>query len=154
MNKIFNFLVIFLSVTILFLPDFSYANQVNDKKYNVKLQIINTSNQYKEFMVKVAATKEEKELGLMFVTDLPNNYGMLFEFEKEQVIAMWMKNTKISLDMLFIDKNNKIVSIKHNAIPESMDIISSEYKITKVLEINGGLSKTLGIKIGSFIKIN
>jgi len=145
-------------MTTLFLPGFSYANRLNDKKYNVKLQIINgqASHQdsHKEFMVAIAKNQKEKEQGLMFVTDLPDNYGMVFLFEKEQVINMWMRNTKISLDMLFIDKNNKIVAIKHSTTPESLDLISSEHKITKVLEINGGLSKSLGIEIGNSVKIN
>ena len=138
----------------LFLPGLSYGKRLDDKKYNVKLQIINAKGDHKEFRIAIATNRQEKEQGLMFVTKLANNYGMLFEFEREQVIAMWMKNTKIPLDMLFIDKNDKIVAIKHSAIPESLDLISSEYKVTKVLEINGGLCNSLEIKIGDLIKIN
>lgn len=154
MNKISKISIILLLLSIVFLPDFSYSNRVDDKKYNVKLQIINTDNKYQEFKVAIAESEKEKEQGLMFVTNLPINYGMLFKFEEEQIVNMWMKNTKIPLDMLFIDKNNIIVAIKHNATPESLDTTSSQYKIVKILEINGGLSKSLGIKIGSLVKIS
>ena len=67
---------------------------------------------------------------------------------------MWMKNTKIPLDMIFIDKNNKIISISKEAVPESLEVISSEFKVMKVLEINGGLCDKFGIAVGDYIRIN
>jgi uncharacterized membrane protein (UPF0127 family) len=116
------------------------------------LQIVNDKEVVAEFMIKIAKTIHDRQTGLMFVTELPENQGMIFENEREQQTGMWMKNTKISLDMIFIDKNNKIVAIKSRAVPESLDIISTDAKVLKVLEINGGLSEKLGIKIGYYIK--
>ena len=131
-----------------------------NKNYNIKLQIINAAskktpetNKIKEFLVAVATNEEQQERGLMFVKNLPKNYGMLFDFKEEKVVNMWMKNTKITLDIIFIDKNHKIVAIKHKAQPESLDIINCKFLITMVLEINGGLADELGIKLGDEIKI-
>jgi uncharacterized membrane protein (UPF0127 family) len=67
---------------------------------------------------------------------------------------MWMKNTRIALDMVFIDKNNQIATIVTNTEPYSLDIISSEKEVKKVLEINAGLVKKFGIKVGQKIKIS
>ncbi len=65
---------------------------------------------------------------------------------------MWMKNTKIPLDIVFIDKDDVIVNIVTNTTPYSLDLIPSEAKVNKVLEINGGITKKLGIKIGDKIR--
>ena len=88
----------------------------------------------------------------MFVDNFPNNRGMLFEFKEEQIVNMWMKDTLIPLDMLFIDKDKKIVNIKHEAQIKSLEIISSIQPVTKVLEINGGLAKKLEIAVGDQIE--
>jgi uncharacterized membrane protein (UPF0127 family) len=125
--------------------------QANDRNYNVNLQIINSKNrQITLFKVNIADTPKERETGLMFIKKLPENHAMLFEFENRQVINMWMKNTKIPLDMIFI-KDNQIASIRRNNVPESLKIISSIEKVDQVLEINGGLSKKLNINVGDKI---
>jgi len=126
----------------------------HDKNYNTNLQIINNKNAIiGKFKVKIVSDEKNREIGLMFVKYLPKNHGMLFKFENEQIIHMWMKNTKIPLDMIFIDKNNKIVNIKSDAVPESLQVISSEKEADKVLEINGGLCRKLNINIGDLINI-
>lgn len=127
-----------------------------DKGYNNNLQIINGKNSEKiaSFNVKIVSSKEDMEKGLMFVKKMPENHGMLFQFSQEQIITMWMKNTFISLDMIFIDKNNQIVTIAHSTTPLSQDIISSGSNSNKVLEINGGLSKKLKIKVGDIVKLS
>lgn len=128
------------------------SNAADDKNYNVKLQIINDkNNNTNNFLVKVVKKKSDQEKGLMWVKNLPKNYGMLFEFENEEIIYMWMKNTKIPLDMIFIDKANKIIKISHNTKADSLEIISSKKPALKVLEINGGLAKKLEITIGDRI---
>ena len=73
---------------------------------------------------------------------------MLFVFLDEKIVTMWMKNTLINLDMIFIDKNNKIINIAHNQQNHSLSIISSQKKVDKVLEINANLAKQLEIKVG------
>jgi len=106
------------------------------------------------FLVKTAKTDKDRENGLMLVKKLPENYGMIFEFTGEQMVYMWMKNTKIPLDMLFINREGKIINIKQHAQPESLEVISSISPVAKVLEINGGLAEKLGIEIGDLVKMN
>lgn len=123
------------------------------KNYNVKLQILNQDNsQIAEFMVANADDDYKKMYGLMNLESLPYNQGMIFTFKQSQEITMWMKNTKIPLDMIFIDFKNNIINIKNNATPYSLEVISSEAPAKKVIEINGGLCKKLGIKVGQKIK--
>lgn len=122
------------------------------RNYNSKLQILGSDQeQVAEFSIAIANDDYKKMYGLMHLDYLPSEYGMLFPFPKSQVIAMWMKNTLIPLDMIFINDNNTIVAIKTNAKPKSLDIISSEEEARKVLEINAGLVKKLGIKTGQKI---
>jgi hypothetical protein len=123
------------------------------KNYNVKLQIFNPAEEViADFMVSLADDDYKKMYGLMNLKEMPKNYGMLFDFNKIQVVTMWMKNTLMPLDMLFIDEHDVIVNIKHDAVVQSLEIISSVKPVKKVLEINGGLSKKLKIEIGYKIK--
>ncbi len=123
------------------------------QNYNVKLTIIDSDKkEIAEFLVAVAKTDESRMFGLMNLDELPKNFGMIFSFKPNQVAVMWMKNTRIPLDMIFIDENNIIANIKTGATPYSLDLISSEVKVEKVLEINAGLVEELGIKIGQKIK--
>jgi uncharacterized membrane protein (UPF0127 family) len=131
----------------------SADKDLDDKNYHIKLQIINDKQDaIGNFLVKSAKSPKERENGLMWITNLPQNYGMIFEFKDEQMVYMWMKNTKIPLDMIFIDQNNKITHITHQAKPESLEIISSQNPVMKVLEINGGLTDELGIEVGDLVK--
>jgi hypothetical protein len=123
------------------------------KDYNTVLQIKHSQNgKIDSFLISIAKTEDKKAKGLMFVDNFPNNRGMLFEFKEEQIVNMWMKDTLIPLDMLFIDKDKKIVNIKHEAQIKSLEIISSIQPVTKVLEINGGLAKKLEIAVGDQIE--
>lgn len=94
--------------------------------------------------------KEKKDLlkGLMFVRNLPENRGMLFDFRKYDNPSMWMKNTYIALDMIFIDCDFKIVDVYKNAKPMSLDEIKSKENFCYVLEINGGMFDKHGLAIG------
>lgn len=133
----------------------AYSEEFNkdDKNYQLKLQILNQKEQkLAKFDTAIADNEQKRAIGLMNLDNLAQNKAMLFVFNKEKIVSMWMKNTKIALDMIFIDENNIIVNIKHNATPYSLAIISSQKPIKKVLEINAGLSKKLGIKIGHKIK--
>lgn len=124
------------------------------KNYNAKLLILNEKEtQIAEFKIAIADNDEKKMYGLMNLNNLPKDQGMLFPFFRSAVIAMWMKNTRIPLDMIFINSDNVIANIKHNATPYSIEIISSEKEVNKVLEINGGLASKLGIKTGQKVKI-
>jgi uncharacterized membrane protein (UPF0127 family) len=102
--------------------------------------------------IKIADNDSARMKGLMFVKNLPENEGMLFIMEDEAQVNMWMKNTYIPLDMIFVNSNKEIVSMAENTKPLSTEIISSKNKVKYVLEINGGLAKKSGLKIGD--KIN
>ena len=130
-----------------------YSFSFEKDNYNTNLQIVNKNNHTSFFKVKVADNNSSRQYGLMFIEDMPSKYGMLFKFEKESIIYMWMKNTKISLDMIFIDADNQIVHIERSTIPESLKKISSKFRVNQVLEINGGLSKKLDIQVGDLVKV-
>jgi len=84
----------------------------------------------------------------MYVKSLPRNYGMLFKFDSPRIASIWMKNTYISLDLLFIDKNQTIIKIHNDAKPLNLKSISSKLKVKWVLEVNGGLAKELEVNLG------
>ena len=105
------------------------------------------------FVVEMAKTEEEKETGLMFRTEMPENQGMLFLFPNEAPRAMWMKNTLIPLDMLFIDAQGKIVSIVQRAEPESETIRESGGPASQVLELRGGTAEAYDIQAGDRIRL-
>ena len=100
------------------------------------------------FNIEVADTDERRALGLMYRTSLPADAGMLFDFQRDQDVAMWMRNTRIPLDMLFIDRAGKIVNIAQRAVPFSETTIPSAGPVRAVLELNGGTAERLGLKPG------
>ncbi|MBI3441075.1 MAG: DUF192 domain-containing protein [Proteobacteria bacterium] len=100
------------------------------------------------FEVEIADTPATEEMGLMFREYMAPDHGMLFELNQNAVAHFWMKNTLISLDLLFISADGVIKTIHAHAVPKSLAIISSEVPVQAVLEINGGLAKELGIAEG------
>ena len=105
--------------------------------------------------VKVAKTMEDKAKGLMFVKEMSENSGMLFDFEGEDIssTAMWMKNTFIYLDMVFIGCDKKIKDVYRNAKPHSLKPIRSNEDFCYILEVNGGEFDKRGMKIGDDVII-
>lgn len=104
------------------------------------------------YQVKVAETEEELTRGLMFVKEMPRHEGMWFDLRSYSGVAMWMKNTYISLDMLFIDCDYQIVDIKENCQPQSLDKIISKKPFCYVLELNGGEVANNHIVIGDYLQ--
>lgn len=103
------------------------------------------------FYVKLAKTNAEKEKGLMFVKQMDLNNGMLFIFDQIGVYPFWMENTLIPLDIVWIDQNQKVVFIAQDVQPCKTficPITNASVKAKYVLEINGGVSKKIGLKIG------
>jgi uncharacterized membrane protein (UPF0127 family) len=100
------------------------------------------------FSVEMATTEQEKETGLMYRKELPDGKGMLFDFSPEQQVSMWMKNTYISLDMIFIRADGRILRIAENTEPESTRIIPSGGLAKGVLEVIAGTAKKYGIQPG------
>ena len=109
---------------------------------------IATKNGVQVFSVEMATTDKEKETGLMYRKELPDGKGMLFDFSPEQQISMWMKNTYISLDMIFIRADGRILRIAEHTEPQSLNIISSGGLAKGVLEVIAGTAQKYGIAPG------
>ena len=113
---------------------------------------IETKSGQHRFAVEFAHTPEQLSFGLMFRRALPRDAGMLFNYARPQKVAMWMKNTLIPLDMLFIDTSGRIVHIRQRAVPGSLEAISSKVLVRGVLELNGGTVSRLGITLGDKVR--
>ena len=117
-----------------------------------ELSIITSNGSKHNFLVEVAKTEEEKKIGLMFRKTLAKNAGMLFLYKREALRLMWMKNTFIPLDILFIDKKGVIKRVVKRTIPHSLATISSRQSVLAVLELRGGITSSLEIKKGDRIE--
>ena len=109
---------------------------------------IASKNGVHPFQVELAATEEQRARGLMFRKELPDGRGMLFDFQRDQEISMWMKNTLIPLDMIFITRDGRIHRIAENTEPHSLRPISSGGPVLAVLEVSGGTARKLGLAPG------
>ncbi|WP_377296133.1 DUF192 domain-containing protein [Rhizobium sp. SGZ-381] len=112
------------------------------------LTIVTTSGARHEFSVELALDPGQREQGLMYRKQMAANEGMLFDFFEARAIQMWMRNTLIPLDMVFIDAKGTITHIHERAEPLSETIISSQGPVNYVLELNGGAAAQLGIHKG------
>ena len=109
---------------------------------------IQTANGRHHFTVEIALSDRQQEQGLMFRRSLAPDAGMLFDYKSPTQITMWMKNTFIPLDMIFIGADGRIVRIAERTVPQSAEIIPSGAPARAVLEVNGGTAQRLGIKVG------
>lgn len=109
---------------------------------------IATKSGVRVFSIELAVTDAEREKGLMFRKQVPEGYGMLFDFKTDQQVTMWMKNTYVPLDMLFIRSDGRIARIAENTEPQSEKIIPSGAPVRAVLEVVAGTAKKLGIAPG------
>lgn len=100
------------------------------------------------FSVELATTEAEREKGLMYRKSLPEGQGMLFDFQRDQEVGFWMKNTYIPLDMIFIRSDGRIWRIAENTEPLSERIVPSNGPVRAVLEVIGGTVRKLGIAPG------
>ena len=130
----------------------TYASEVDAES----TAIVMTPDGVHHFRVAVADTDQERATGLMWVKKMEDESGMLFVFEEERIQTFWMKNTKIPLDMIFIDSQGTIVSIQKNAQPCTSDPCQS-YPSTSpvryILEINGGLADEKNINVKDQVQI-
>lgn len=113
------------------------------------VEIRSSDGRVSAFSVEIADDPEERARGLMFRDDLPRDGGMLFVWESEAPRSFWMKNTPLSLDMLFADADGRICGVVERAEPFSLDSRPSGCAAQAVLEIHGGLSARLGIAPGA-----
>ncbi|MDH6259070.1 DUF192 domain-containing protein [Bradyrhizobium sp. BR13661] len=132
---------------ILVVAGFAVAS-VSVRAASVQPLEIVTKNGVQVFSVEMATTEDEKQTGLMYRKELADGKGMLFDFNPEQEVSMWMKNTYVSLDMIFIRADGRILRIAENTEPLSTKIISSKGPARAVLEVVAGTAQKYGIRPG------
>jgi uncharacterized protein len=114
--------------------------------------VIDTATGPHQFSVELARTEEEREKGLMFRRSLPPDRGMIFDFKTAQPVMMWMKNTYIPLDMIFMAQDGRVTHIAEDEEPLSEKIIPSDGPAFAVLEVNAGTAKRIGLKPGDKVQ--
>lgn len=114
--------------------------------------VIETATGAHRFTVELAATPGDRARGLMYRQNMQPDHGMLFDFQTEQPVAFWMKNTPLPLDMLFINGKGVVLQIAEDTEPYSEAPIPSEQPVRAVLELNAGISRKLGITPGAKVE--
>lgn len=128
------------------------ANAQNPTSFERSSLVIETESGRHKFDIELAVTPDQLSFGLMFRHRLGRDAGMLFDYGTPQKVAMWMRNTYIPLDMLFIDRTGKVVTIAERAVPRSLQEIPSRVPVRGVLELNGGTVSRLKVKIGDIVR--
>lgn len=129
---------------------FRFPGLTDDNKTVVEIKGV-------EFSVDLAITESQRAKGLMNVSELPLNEGMLFVYEKESPKTYWMKNVEIPLDIIFIDSNRRVVEIFKNIPPCETENCESYYcpkGVQYVLELNGGVSEENGFQMGNRVNFD
>lgn len=118
----------------------------------LKRILVTTAKGELAWVVDLASDPDSRAKGLMFVENMPKQTGMLFRFESNRPVSMWMKNTFIALDMVFMASDGQIKSIHRGAVPHSLDIISSRGPAKFVLEMNAGEADEAGLQTGQHMR--
>lgn len=116
-----------------------------------RLEIVSANGQH-VFQVELARTPDQRSKGLMFRRYMPKDRGMIFDFGQPEVATMWMENTYLPLDMLFIRGDGTVARIETNTEPLSRRVISAGEPVLGVLELNAGICDELGIKAGDKVR--
>ena len=113
-----------------------------------KMELLRVDGKALPFTVEIATTEQQKEKGLMFRNDMQPDQGMLFLYDKEEPRRMWMKDTPLALDMLFLSQDGTILDIVPNTVPFSEEIIAPASPARAILELRGGVAAAYGIEKG------
>ncbi|PPD45358.1 MAG: hypothetical protein CTY15_04605 [Methylocystis sp.] len=116
-----------------------------------KLQFVTTTGPH-DFVVELADTPDERAKGLMYRRAMPADHGMLFDFHQVMPVMMWMKNTYIPLDMVFVSREGYVTSVATDARPMSEEIISSGQPAYAVIELNAGVARKIGLAPGDEVR--
>jgi uncharacterized membrane protein (UPF0127 family) len=117
-----------------------------------KLVIVTHDGQRHDFTVEMAMTSEQQVTGLMFRKSVPADGGMLFDWGSARDMAMWMKNTLVPLDMLFINADGTVRAIAENTVPESLAPVPSHGAVRAALELAAGTAERLDIRVGDKVQ--
>ena len=110
-----------------------------------ELTVVSDDGASHEFRVYLATEREQQRRGLMFVRELPSDVGMLFIYEDDAIRSMWMKNTYISLDMVFARADGTVINVVSDTVPQTLESQVSAEPARFVLELNAGTARKLGI---------
>lgn len=125
------------------------ATQLDQAFARSSLQIATPDARLHPFHIWIADNDDRRARGLMFVKQLDDDAGMLFIYPSAHRIAMWMKNTLIPLDMLFVTANGRVAKVVENTEPESLKTIESGSEVIAVVELNAGTAQRLHIRAGA-----
>lgn len=117
-----------------------------------KLVIVGRDGTAHTFQVEMALSPQQQETGLMFRKEVAPDAGMLFDWERAQNSEMWMKNTLVPLDMVFINPDGTIRSIAENTVPRSLATIDSRGPVRATLELAGGITAKDNIRVGDVVQ--
>ena len=133
-------LFLLLALTVSSLADVQFTRDT--------MRLVTADKAVHELTVELAVDPAQREQGLMFRTSMAPDHGMLFDFGETRRVMMWMKNTHLPLDMLFIDNRGIVRTIHEDAVPFSEAIIDSGEPVAFVLELNAGTVKRLNVSPG------
>lgn len=126
------------------------ANAALDQLFpKSELQVATPDARVHRFQVWVADDDAHRQRGLMFVKQMAQDAGMLFAYPSPRAVSMWMKNTVLPLDMLFVDGTGKVAKVAENTTPFSLQTIDSEVPVVAVIELNAGTCSRLHIRAGA-----
>jgi hypothetical protein len=114
--------------------------------------IVRADGERLDFSLELANEPEEISTGLMFRDSLPERGGMIFDFGAPRVTGMWMLNTRIPLDMLFVDETGLVVAVAHETVPHSTRSVSAGVRVKSVIELAGGQARALGLAPGDRVE--
>ncbi len=149
-NRLFSALMLAVAVLAAVAPS---SAQIRLQRFERDVVSIETADgQQHRLEVELALTGEQHAQGLMYRRSLAGDAGMLFLYSGAGTLSMWMKNTPIPLDMMFIAPDGRIVDIAERTVPYSLETVSSRFAASAVLEVNGGTVARLGIQPGDRVR--
>ena len=139
-----------LLILLAWLSGIAHAEEASPPR--VDSIIIQTAAGARMLSVEIADTPKLRERGLMFRHRLPADRGMLFLYETAHPVAMWMKNTHIPLDMVFLRADGSVAEVRTGTVPQSLDVIQSAEPVKAVLEVGSGAAAKLGLEPGTVVR--
>ena len=117
-----------------------------------KITIVTSDGKRHDFSVEVAATQQQQATGLMFRRSVPEGHGMLFDWHEPQDTPMWMKNTLVPLDMIFVSSDGRVAHLAENTVPQSLATIPSGGPVRATIEVAAGTAEKLDIRVGDKVE--
>lgn len=130
----------------------AFAASAEDAFLRTETVAVETATGVTEFAAEIADTDRLRERGLMFRRSLASDRGMLFDFGQPRLVAMWMKNTYIPLDMVFIRADGTVAGVASDTRPHSLDVVGVDEPVLGVLEVSAGTAARIGLRPGDRVR--